>query len=49
MKEICDECFDCKFYIQNNDMDWDCVGQDKPCCEFIDLKENEYDQTKCNP
>lgn len=40
-KEICDECYKCKYYIQNTDEGWDCVGQNKPCCDFVEVKEQK--------
>lgn len=39
MSEVCDECYDCKYYIANTDEGWDCVGQDKPCHEFIEAEQ----------
>lgn len=40
-KEICDECYDCKFYWQNTDSN-ECNGDTKPCHEYIGLlKEGE--------
>lgn len=38
-KKICDKCCKCKYHIQNTDEGWDCVGQEKPCCNFVELKE----------
>ena len=40
-KEICNECYDCKFYWQNTDDGNECNGDTKPCHEYIDLKESE--------
>ena len=35
-KEVCEECWDCKYYWRNDDMIDECVGQeDAPCHEYI--------------
>lgn len=31
---VCNKCFDCQSYWQNNDYDG-CEGQRKPCAEYI--------------
>lgn len=42
-KNICDECYDCRWYWQNNDTEMECQGEEKICCEFIkeELKEQK--------
>ena len=34
----CEECCDCAYYWQNTDTENECVGEDKPCHEFIEFK-----------
>ena len=31
---ICDECYECHYYWQNNDTEIQCDGNSKCCCEF---------------
>jgi hypothetical protein len=31
---ICDECYECHYYWQNNDTEHECQGQEEPCEEF---------------
>lgn len=43
MSEICNECFECKYYWQNNDTGCECQGQGNPCHEFIKVAWNRRD------
>lgn len=36
---ICDECYECHYYWQNNDTENECQGQQEPCEEFWAEKE----------
>lgn len=38
MKEICDECYECLWYWQNNDTENKCNGQERPCHEFVKVE-----------
>lgn len=34
-KYICDECYDCYWFWQNNDTECECQGNKEPCHEFV--------------
>ena len=36
--QICDKCFECYFYWQNNDSGSECHGQKEPCHEFVEIE-----------
>ena len=40
MSDICEECYDCHWFVDNNDTECTCVGSDSPCEEYINVKED---------
>lgn len=39
--EVCDKCYQCHWYWENNDTENECNGTEKNCDEFIEIEE-EY-------
>ena len=37
-EQICDECYDCYYYWQNNDDIYNCQGSKEKCHEFNKLE-----------
>lgn len=38
MSKVCNECYECYWYWQNNDTENECNGQEVACCEFIKIE-----------
>ena len=42
-KEVCDKCYECYWYWENNDTEDECNGQKEACYEFIKSRnQTEY-------
>lgn len=35
--EVCDKCYECYWYWQNNDTGDECNGQEEACQEFVQI------------
>ena len=40
-KEICDECYECKYFWQNDDGEYECQGHVVPCVEFLEMEDEQ--------
>ena len=42
-RDICDECYNCYYYWENNDTENECNGSEEPCHEWIAKRDIDWD------
>lgn len=46
--DICDECYNCYYYWENNDTENECNGSEAPCHEWIAKRDIEKNRRTKN-